>query len=389
MSSLDPKILRKEAITSTPIADVWSVWTTIDGIISFLAPKANIKLEVQGPYEILFDPESPLGFKGTEGCRILGFDPMKTMSVEWKAPPQFPNVRRQKTRVDIHFERVEALTKVTWRECNKDSLPAPLTGESPMFQPGLDNASPESAITSPSKRTSIAFAGTLETRVSPSASFIQNGMRSHDDPIMSDDIYMPGATTVGLVCKEGAILGSERRYAYGTFVMSKVAKKVFKITDKIGVGCAGIIGDMQVLSREALAYMSIFEYERGRAGTVKNTAKLMANLLSARRFMPYLAQTIIAGVDNSVPSLFVMDPIGSVLEDKFAAVGTGAEVAMGVLESEYREGLSVDEARPLILRAIRSALARDISSGDGVDLLVITESGIKEESHKLVKEKNE
>ncbi len=206
-------------------------------------------------------------------------------------------------------------------------------------------------------------------------------MRSHPDPIMSDDIYMPGATTVGLVCKEGAILGSERRYAYGTFVMSKVAKKVFKITDKIGVGCAGIIGDMQVLSREALAYMNIFEYERGRAGTVKNTAKLMANLLSARRFMPYLAQTIIAGVDDSVPSLFVMDPIGS--------VGTGAEVAMGVLESEYREGLSVDEARPLILRAIRSALARDISSGDGVDLLVITESGIKEESHKLVKEKNE
>ena len=85
---------------------------------------------------------------------------------------------------------------------------------------------------------------------------------------MSEDIYMPGATTVGLVCKEGAILGSERRYAYGTFVMSKVAKKVFKITDNIGVGCAGIIGDMQVLSREALAYMNIFQYERGRAGTV-------------------------------------------------------------------------------------------------------------------------
>ena len=206
---------------------------------------------------------------------------------------------------------------------------------------------------------------------------------------MGEDIYMPGATTVGLVCKEGAILGSERRYAYGTFVMSKVAKKVFKITDNIGIGCAGIIGDMQVLSREALAYMNIYEYERGRAGTVKNAAKLMANLLSARRLFPYLAQTIIAGVDNGAPSLFVMDPIGSVLEDKFAAVGTGAEVAMGVLESEYSEGLSIDEARPLILRAIRSALARDISSGDGVDLLVITEGGIKEESHSLTKTKSE
>src|SRR5438445_9270145 len=166
-------------------------------------------------------------------------------------------------------------------------------------------------------------------------------MRSHADAIMSDDIYMPGATTVGLVCKEGAILGSERRYAYGTFVMSKVAKKVFKITDNIGVGCAGIIGDMQVLSREPLAYMNIFQYERGRAGTVKNAAKLMANLLSARRLFPYLAQTIIAGVDNWSPSLFVMDPIASVPEDKFGAVGTGAEVAMGVLESGYREAISV------------------------------------------------
>jgi proteasome beta subunit len=200
---------------------------------------------------------------------------------------------------------------------------------------------------------------------------------------VSEEIYMPGATTVGLVCKDGAILASERRYSYGTFVMSKAAKKIFKITDNIAVGCAGIIGDMQVLSREALAYMSIFRYERGRAGTVKNTAKLMASLLSARRMMPYLAQTIIAGVDDGKPELFVMDPIGSVLADKFAAVGTGAEVAMGVLESEYRDGLSMEEAKPLVLRSIKSALARDISSGDGVDLMIITHEGIKEESHKF------
>ncbi len=160
---------------------------------------------------------------------------------------------------------------------------------------------------------------------------------------------MPGATTVGLVCKDGAILASERRYSYGTFVMSKVAKKVFKVTDNIGIGCA----------------------------------KLFASILSSRRLYPYLAQTIIAGIDDGVPELFVLDPIGSVLGDKFAAVGTGAEIAMGVLESEYRDGLSVEEGRPLILRAIKSAVARDISSGDGVDLLIITHSGIKEESQKF------
>ncbi len=215
-------------------------------------------------------------------------------------------------------------------------------------------------------------------------SFIGTRRRgSHKCSILGEDAYMPGATTVGMVCKDGVLLASERRYAYGSFVMSKSAKKVFKITDHVGIACAGIVGDMQILSREALAYMSIYRYERGRQPTVKNTAKLMVNLLAGRRMFPYMAQTIIAGVDDGKPDLYVMDPIGSVLSDKFAAVGTGAEVAMGVLEAEYREGMSVEEAKPILLRAVKSAVARDISSGDGVDLMIITHDGIKEESEKL------
>jgi proteasome beta subunit len=197
---------------------------------------------------------------------------------------------------------------------------------------------------------------------------------------MSEQRYFPGATTIGMVCKDGVLLASERRYSYGTFVMSKGAKKVFSITDNIGVACAGIVGDMQVLTREARAYMKIYQYERDRPGTVKNTAKLIANLLSSRRMFPYLAETIIAGVSDGIPELYVLDAIGSVLADKFAAVGTGAPIAIGVLESEYDEGMPVEEAKPVLLRAVKSAMARDISSGDGVDLMVITQHGIKEES---------
>jgi len=197
---------------------------------------------------------------------------------------------------------------------------------------------------------------------------------------MSREPYIPGATTIGMVCKDGVLLASERRYAYGSFVMSKSAKKVFRITDKIGVACAGIVGDMQVLAREARAWMSIYQYERERQATVKNTAKLIANLLSSRRMFPYLAETIIAGLSDGKPELYVLDPIGSVLPDKFAVVGTGAQIAIGVLELDYNEELSVDEGEPLLLRAVKSAIARDISSGDGVDLMVITEQGISEET---------
>jgi proteasome beta subunit len=197
---------------------------------------------------------------------------------------------------------------------------------------------------------------------------------------MSREPYIPGATTIGMVCKDGVLLASERRYAYGSFVMSKSAKKVFRITDKIGVACAGIVGDMQVLTREARAWMSIYQYERERQATVKNTAKLISNLLSSRRMFPYLAETIIAGLSDGKPELYVLDPIGSLLPDKFSVVGTGAPIAIGVLELDYNEGLSVDEGEPLLLRAVKSAIARDISSGDGVDLMIITEQGIREET---------
>ena len=198
--------------------------------------------------------------------------------------------------------------------------------------------------------------------------------------LMSREPYVPGATTIGMVCKDGVLLASERRYAYGSFVMSKAAKKVFRITDKIGVACAGIVGDMQVLTREARAWMSIYQYERERQATVKNTAKLIANLLSSRRMFPFLAETIIAGVTEGKPELYVLDPIGSLLPDKFAVVGTGAQIAIGVLELEYNEELSLDQGEAVLLKAVKSALARDISSGDGVDLMIITEQGIKEES---------
>src|SRR5438094_8919825 len=111
---------------------------------------------------------------------------------------------------------------------------------------------------------------------------------------MSREPYVPGATTIGMVCKDGALLASERRYAYGSFDMSGGAKKVFKITDNIGVACAGIVDDMQVLTSEAQAYMSIYQYEREMTGTVKNTAKLIANLPSILRMFPLLPETIVA-----------------------------------------------------------------------------------------------
>jgi len=196
-------------------------------------------------------------------------------------------------------------------------------------------------------------------------------------------VYMPGATTIGLVCKNGVILASERRVSYGYFVMSRAAKKVFKITDNLGAACAGLIGDMQILVRELAAYMNLYFYERGMPTSVRAAAKLMGNLLFERRLFPYITQTIIAGIDEEGPSLYVLDPLGSVIQDKYASIGTGAEIAIGVLEAEYKDGLTIEEGKNIIMKAVKAALARDIASGDGIDFLIITKEGAKEESIRL------
>ncbi|MGA8904637.1 MAG: archaeal proteasome endopeptidase complex subunit beta [Candidatus Bathyarchaeia archaeon] len=193
------------------------------------------------------------------------------------------------------------------------------------------------------------------------------------------EYYLPGATTIGIVCKDGVILAAERRVTYGYFVMSKSGKKVFKIADKIGAACAGIVADMQILTREVGAYLNLYSYEREQSVTVRTAAKLMGSMLFERRYFPYLAQTIVGGIDEGGPRLFVLDPLGSVIEDKYTAIGSGSEIAMGLLESEFKEGLSIEEAKGLARKAVKAASARDIGSGEGLDMLIITNNGVLEE----------
>ena len=196
-------------------------------------------------------------------------------------------------------------------------------------------------------------------------------------------MFIPGATTIGVVCSDGVILASEKRVSYGYLVVSRVGKKVFKVTDRIGAACAGLVSDMQILIREVEAYANLFRLDASRPISVKSAAKVMSNLLFNRRMFPLITQTIVGGMDEDGASLYVLDVLGSVIPDKYAAVGSGAEIAIGLLEQSYKENMTLKEAKDMVTRAIKSAIARDVMSGDGVDFLTVTGEGIIEESIKF------
>jgi proteasome beta subunit len=195
--------------------------------------------------------------------------------------------------------------------------------------------------------------------------------------------YMPGATTVGLVFSDGVILASEKRVTYGSMIMSKTGKKVFRIADHIGAACAGLVSDMQILAREVEAQAKLFSYDAKRPMPTKAAAKVMSNVLFNRRMIPLITQTIVGGMDYDKPAVYVLDVLGSLLPDDYAAVGSGAQMATGVLEQGYQAGMPQQDAKALVLKAIQSAVRRDVMSGDGVDLLIVTKDGIQEETIKF------
>jgi len=196
---------------------------------------------------------------------------------------------------------------------------------------------------------------------------------------MSGQSYMPGATAVGIAYKGGVIVAAEKRISYGTYVVSKTGRKVFRIADKVGAACAGLVGDMQILMREITSYVKIREMETRRSLPPNSVAKLLSVIMFERRFAPFITQIVIGGI-NGKPSVYVLDPLGSVIPDKYASVGSGAELAIGIIDSEYTDEMDEEAAKKLAIKSIKSAIQRDAASGDGADIMVITADGIKEET---------
>jgi proteasome beta subunit len=194
--------------------------------------------------------------------------------------------------------------------------------------------------------------------------------------------FMPGATVVGISYNEGVILAAEKRVSFGNFVVNKNIKKTFSVTDHVGAACAGMVADMQVLVRQVEALAKIRKLETRREVPPNSVAKLMSVIMFERRYFPLLTQVIIGGIDQK-PEIYTLDPLGSVLPDDYAAVGTGAEMALGIMDAEFKSDMSEEKVRELATRAIRSAIQRDAASGDGIDILYVTRSGLREETISL------
>ena len=195
---------------------------------------------------------------------------------------------------------------------------------------------------------------------------------------MSQQIMVPGATAVGIKCKDGVVLGNDRRATWGYTVTNKTTQKLFKITDNVGMAAYGLIGDFQFVSRVLKAQAALYELDANDKISTKSVAKLLSNMLYSRKMAPLYTSLIIAGVDKEGPQVYTLDGLGSVIPEEFGATGTGMLLSMGILEADYKPDMSIEDGVKLVEKAIRNSIKRDAMSGNGIDLLIITKDGTEE-----------
>jgi proteasome beta subunit len=190
-----------------------------------------------------------------------------------------------------------------------------------------------------------------------------------------------GTTTLGMVVNDAVILAADKRATAGFFIASKTADKIHAVSSRIAMTIAGSVADAQYLIDLMNAEARLYELRTGHRPPVNTIVKILANELYRSKYpSPYEVQHIVGGVDSEGPKLYDVGGDGSILKETYTSTGSGSLYAYGVLEDGYKEGLSVEEGIELATKAVRAAISRDIFTGNGLDVFVITKDGIEKKS---------
>lgn len=189
-----------------------------------------------------------------------------------------------------------------------------------------------------------------------------------------------GTTTIGIVCKDGVILAADRRATAGHMIVYKKTSKIIQIAENIAITTAGSVSDIQLLSKLVAAELRLIEVRTGRKPGVKETANLLAGMVysNLRQYFPGISHFVLGGFDSTGTYVYDIGADGSLMQaTDYTSSGSGSVFALGVLESQYEDGLTLKQGSELAEKSLRAAIQRDSASGNGIDVLEITQAGMK------------
>ncbi len=176
-----------------------------------------------------------------------------------------------------------------------------------------------------------------------------------------------GSISIAVKFEDGVVFIGDRIIP-STLVERESVEKIFIVDDHIAAIVSGWIADGRVLVSRARL---IAQQNRWRYGEEIDVTTLVREVCDFKQSFtqyggvrPFGAALLIGGVDSYGVHLYETDPSGNYLGYKASAIGAGREAAFRILEAEYKEGMTLEEALKLGIKAMKEATQGKISPGN-------------------------
>ena len=186
---------------------------------------------------------------------------------------------------------------------------------------------------------------------------------------LKSNITKTGTTIVGVVTKEGVVLGADTR-ATNRIIAQKNCEKIHDVAPNIKSCGAGTAADNNYVINRVSAELELQRLNTGRE-TLVNTFLTRLQMHLFRYGGALGVYNIIAGYDAHGPHLCRVSATGAVNQASFMSMGSGSISALGVLETYYRNDLSLKEGMDLVVKAISAGITYDLMSGNNVDIVTL------------------
>ena len=183
-----------------------------------------------------------------------------------------------------------------------------------------------------------------------------------------------GGTLVGLTTDDGVFMAADTKTSRGAVVRSEAVQKLSQVHPTAALGSTDDLGAVQSFVRAIRLEADLYETTYGEPMDMTVLSTVAVTGLRERSMSE--STFLLGGVDADGPHLFTLGPDESALEETYAAIGSGREIAYGILDAEVPQSPMTSEARITAGHAIQSAAARDVQTGVGVHVAEISDGGV-------------
>jgi len=182
-----------------------------------------------------------------------------------------------------------------------------------------------------------------------------------------------GTTIVGLIYKDGVVLGADTRATEGPIVADKNCEKIHHISKYIYCCGAGTSADTENITALISSQLVLHKLEMGvEPRVITAMTRLKQRLFQYQGHIS--AALVLGGVDSQGAHLHTVYPHGSTDNLPYCTMGSGSLAAMAVFETKYKQDLDEKSAIDLVSQAVQSGIFNDLGSGSNVDICVISKT---------------